>query len=109
LFVSEKENIMSDVATQARSIAAVCGDAVVGSVLRRLAELESGRYDLAIEQVRKELAPFESRFGRDSMAAWEAWQCGDLGDDADQMEWMALTENLQLLLNKKAELAASFN
>ena len=48
---------MSDVATQARSLAAVCGDALVGSVLRRLAEIELGRIDLAIERVRKELAP----------------------------------------------------
>lgn len=99
---------MSDVATQARSLAAVCGDALVGSVLRRLAEIELGRIDLAIERVRKELAPFESRFGRESLATWEAWQSGDLGDDADLMEWMALTENFQLLLKKKAELVASF-
>ncbi|TAN49546.1 MAG: hypothetical protein EPN21_11575 [Methylococcaceae bacterium] len=99
---------MPDVATQARSIAAVCGDALVGSVLRRLAELELGRLDLAIERARKELVPFESRFGRDSMATWEAWQSGDLGDDADLMEWMALTENFRLLLGKKAQLAASF-
>lgn len=96
---------MSDVATQAKRIAAVCGDVVVGSVLRHLTELELGRYELAIEQTRRELAPFESRFGRESLAAWEAWQRGELGDDAEVMEWMALTENLRLLLDKKAALA----
>jgi len=97
---------MSNIALRAQGIAGVCGEELVESVLRRLAELEIGRYDLAIDAARRELAPFESRFARDSISAWESWQRGELGDDAEVMEWMALTDNLRLLLEKRAVLAA---
>ena len=87
---------MSNVANQAEGTAAVRGEERVSSTPRHLAELELGRYDRAIEEIRRELGPFESRFDRESLSAREAWQEGELGDDAEVMEWMALTENLRL-------------
>lgn len=101
---------MLDIATQAQNIAKICGDALIRAMLNRLVELELGRFDLAIKQTRQELTPFETHFNKDSLATLKTWHNGnyaELADDGDLMEWMALTENLQLLLNKKAKLIAS--
>lgn len=61
--------------------------------LRKLAEIESGKYALQMNRIKAELIPFENRFGKDSRTAWDEFQSGKLGDDGDIMEWMMLFEN----------------
>ncbi|MBW1701129.1 MAG: hypothetical protein JRJ11_10640 [Deltaproteobacteria bacterium] len=59
-----------------------------------IAQIERDKCLQKINQVKKELAPFEKRFKMSSEKAWIEFQNGKLGDDGDVMEWMMLYENL---------------
>lgn len=56
--------------------------------------MEASKCLLKINKVKDELAAYESRHGMSSDKAWESFTRGELGDDMDVMEWMALYENL---------------
>lgn len=47
-----------------------------------------------INDLKDEISHFEIRFCLSSEDAWQAYHRGELGDDMDIMEWMALYENL---------------
>ncbi len=50
-----------------------------------------------MEKLKEGIGAFESRFGKKSEQAWQEYQDGKLGDEADIMEWVMLIENLQSL------------
>ena len=83
--------------TRSRKIADIMGEAVVHSTLKKMAQFEMGKCLQKTEHLKKELAPFEERFGMNSQSAWAAYQSGKLGDDGDIMEWMMLFENILAL------------
>lgn len=91
-----------NIETRSRKIADIMGEAVVHSTLRKMAQIEMGKCLQKTEHLKKELAPFEQRFGMSSQDAWAAYQKGNLGDDGDIMEWMMLFENL-LALQRQQE------
>jgi hypothetical protein len=80
--------------TQVRQIMNVLGEGKVMDTLKRLKEMEESKSLLKINKIRGELAAYESRYGMSSDTAWERFNHGELGDDMDVMEWMALYENL---------------
>ncbi len=47
-----------------------------------------------INNLKDEIGLFENRFSLSSEDAWQAYHRGELGDDMNIMEWMALYENL---------------
>jgi hypothetical protein len=85
------------VETQARKAADVLGEEVVQGTISKLVQIERERCLRQIERLRQEIRVFENRFGKSSQQAWEAYQGGKLGDDADVMEWMMLIQNLHSL------------
>lgn len=85
------------VETQARKAADVLGEEVVQGTISKLVQIERERCLRQIEKLRQEIHAFEGRFGKRSQQAWEEYQEGKLGDDADLMEWMMLIENLRSL------------
>jgi hypothetical protein len=85
------------VETQARKAADVLGEEVVQGTISKLVQIERERCLRQIEKLRKELDVFEGRFGKSSQKAWQEYQDGKLGDNADVMEWMMLIENLRSL------------
>jgi hypothetical protein len=80
--------------TQVRQIMNVLGEGKVMDTLKRLKEMEASKCLLKINKVKGELVAYENRYGMSSDKAWDSFNHGGLGDDADVMEWMALYENL---------------
>lgn len=73
----------------------VLGENRVRSALETVRDVEAGRRLLKIQRLRRELCEFEEKFEMESAEAWKRFNDGELGDDMDVMEWMALYENLQ--------------
>lgn len=85
------------VETQARKAADVLGEEVVQGTISKLVQIERERCLRQVERLRREIHVFEDRFGNSSQQAWEQYQGGKLGDDADVMEWMMLVQSLRSL------------
>ncbi|MFV9691677.1 MAG: hypothetical protein ACNY01_12030 [Desulfobacteria bacterium] len=83
-----------DIVTQVKELSSILGEIRIGNTLRKLAGIEAGRCLTRIERTKKELSVFEGRFQMESGTAWDEFNQGKLGDNADIMEWMALYENL---------------
>jgi len=79
---------------QIRELTDIFGELKIRNTLKKLAEIEAGRFSKKIRQVRNELLLFEERFQMTSEEAWSQFNSGKLGDDMDIMEWMGLYENL---------------
>ena len=77
-----------------QEIADVLGPERIKDTLKKLSEIEAGRRLIDIKKLKSEMSSFEKRFNMSSEDAWRAYNRGDLGDDMDIMEWMALYENL---------------
>jgi len=80
--------------TRVKKISEVLGEERVLSTLKRLIQLEADHCLYEIEQIQWELIPFEKQYSMKSETAWNEYNKGRLGDDADVMEWMAVYENL---------------
>jgi len=80
--------------TQVRQIINILGEGKVMEALKRLKQMEESKSLLKINKIKVELAAYENRFGMSSDKAWERFNSGELGDDVEVMEWMALYENL---------------
>ena len=64
--------------------------------LRKLIRLQLQKYEKQMEEVLKELEPFEKQYGIDSEECHRRFVAGELGDAADIMEWMGLYDNMLL-------------
>ncbi|MCP4113603.1 MAG: hypothetical protein GY749_50110 [Desulfobacteraceae bacterium] len=79
---------------QVKELANIFGESRIRNTLKKLAGVEAEHSLLKIQKVKKELAPFEKLYNKDSEKAWEEFNNGILGDEMDIMEWMSLYENL---------------
>ncbi len=79
---------------QILELTGILGEPRIRSTFRKLAEIEAGRCLKKIEQIKRELMPFEKHLQMSSEDAWNLFISGKLGDDMDIMEWMGLCENL---------------
>lgn len=82
---------------QIQQITAVLGETRVLETMTKLAQIEEAKCLRRIERVKTELHRYEQQFSISSDEAWKKYQAGELGDDFDVMEWMALFENLKAL------------
>lgn len=64
--------------------------------LRKLIRLHLQKYEKQMEEVLKELEPFEKQYGMSSEECHRRFVTGELGDAADIMEWMGLYDNVLL-------------
>jgi hypothetical protein len=64
--------------------------------LRKLIHLHLQKYERQLEEVQKELEPFERQYGLSSDECHRRFMAGELGDAPDIVEWMGLYDNALL-------------
>ena len=82
---------------QIEQISTILGESLVSATIAKLAQIEGEKCLCRIERLQNELTRYEKQFGMRSGEAWQKYQTGELGDNVDVMEWMALFENLTAL------------
>jgi len=81
--------------------------ALADQALRKLIRLQLQKYEKQLEEVQKELEPFEKRYGMSSDECHRRFMAGELGDDADIVEWMGLYDNALLYQERIETLRAA--
>ena len=64
--------------------------------LHKLIHLHLQKYEKQIEEIQKELEPFERQYGMSSEECHRKFRAGKLVDTADFMEWMGLYDDVLL-------------
>lgn len=93
--------------TRLQEISQLVGEPLVYETLAKLLQIEKTKCLRKIERLKNELSPYEQRFGIDSSDAWKQYRIGQLGDDMDVMEWMALVENFNAMKEYYQRILAS--
>ena len=78
--------------------------ALADQALRKLIRLHLQKYEKQLEEVRRELEPFERQYGMSSEECSRRFVAGELGDAADIVEWMGLYDNVLLYRERIATL-----
>ncbi len=74
----------------------VGAEALADQVLWKLIRLHLQKYEKQLEEVQRELEPFEKKYGISSEECHRRFMAGGLGDAADIVEWMGLYDNVLL-------------
>lgn len=69
---------------------------IAHQALQKLIHLHLQKYEKQIEEVERDLKPFERRYGMSSEDCHRKFLAGELDDIADFMEWMGLYDDMQL-------------
>ncbi len=69
---------------------------IAHQTLQKLIHLHLQKYEKQIEEVERDLKPFERRYGMSSEDCHRKFLAGELDDVADFMEWMGLYDDMQL-------------
>ncbi len=69
---------------------------IAHQALQKLIHLHLQKYEKQIEEVERDLKPFERRYGMSSEDCHRKFLAGELDDVADFMEWMGLYDDMQL-------------
>jgi len=64
--------------------------------LQKLIHLHLQKYEKQMEEMRRELEPFERQYGMRSEECHRRFVAGESGDSADIVEWMGLYDNVLL-------------
>ena len=64
--------------------------------LWKLIRLHLQKYEKQMEEMQRELKPFERQYGMSSEKCYQRFTAGELGDAADIVEWMGLYDNVLL-------------
>ena len=75
--------------------------------LRKLMYLHVQKYERELEAVRRELEPFERQYGMSSEECRRQFAKGELGDNAEVMDWMGLYDNALLYQERIETLRAA--
>ena len=70
--------------------------ALADQALRKLIHLQLQKYEKQLEEVQRELEPFEKQYSMSSEECHRRFMAGELGDDAEIVEWMGLYDNALL-------------
>ena len=70
--------------------------ALADQALLKLVRLHLQKYEKHLTEVQKELEPFEQQYGLSSEECYRRFMAGEMGDDADIVEWMGLYDNVLL-------------
>jgi hypothetical protein len=80
--------------------------ALADQAVRKLIHLQLQKYEKQWEEVQKDLEPFEKQYGMSSEEGHRRFMAGELGDDADVVEWMGLYDNALLYQERMETLRA---
>lgn len=75
-------------------------DTFLDNALRKIVEFQISQDEARLEEIHRELATFEHRFGMTSDEFWKRYQAGNMADDADLMEWNVFCKMRQRILNR---------
>jgi len=81
--------------------------ALADQALRKLIHLHLQKYEKQLEEMQKDLEPFEKQYGMSSEECHRRFMAGELGDAADIVEWMGLYENVLLYRERIETLRAA--
>ncbi len=87
---------MSALQKRVEAMQKIGAGALADQTLRKLIHLQLQKYEKQLEEVRKELEPFEKKYRMSSEECHRRFMSGELGDDADIVDWMGLYENALL-------------
>jgi hypothetical protein len=87
---------MSALQKRIEAIEKVGAEALADQALRKLIHLQLQKYQKHLEEVRRELEPFERQYGMSSEECHRRFMAGEMGDAADIMEWMGLYDDVLL-------------
>jgi hypothetical protein len=81
--------------------------ALADQALQKLIRLHVQKYEKQLEEVQRELEPFERQYSMSSEECHRRFMAGELGDAADIVEWMGLYDNVLLYRERVETLLAA--
>jgi hypothetical protein len=92
----DRRTVMNALHKRVQAMEKVGAGALADQALRKLIHLHLQKYEKQLEEVQKELEPFERKYGISSEECHQRFVAGEMGDAADIVEWMGLYDNLLL-------------
>lgn len=99
---------MSSLLEKIEAMEKVGAGALADQALRKLIHLHLQKYERQMEEMQRELEPFEKKHGMTSEECHRRFRAGKLGDTADIVEWMGLYDNV-LLYRERIETLRTVN
>jgi len=87
---------MSSLLEKIEAIEKIGAGEQVDQTLQKWIHLHLQKYEHQISEIQTELAPYEKQFGMPSEEGYKQYDAGNLGDNADVVEWMGLYDNVLL-------------
>jgi hypothetical protein len=87
---------MSALQKRVEAMQKIGAGALADQALRKLIHLQLQKYEKQLEEVQRELEPFEKQYSMSSEECHRRFMAGELGDDADIVDWMGLYDNALL-------------
>ena len=107
MVVQKRRACISALHKRVEAMEKVGAGALADQVLRKLVRLQLQKYAQHLTDARRELEPFEQRYGLSSEACHRRFMAGDMGDAADVIEWMGLYDNVLLYQERMHALQAA--
>ena len=98
---------MSALQRRVEAMEKIGAGALADQALQRLIRLQVQKYEKQLEEVQRELEPFERQYGMGSEECHRRFMAGELGDAADIVEWMGLYDNVLLYRERIETLRAA--
>lgn len=95
---------MSALQKRVEAMQKIGAGALADQALRKLIHLQMQKYEKQLEEVQRELEPFEKHYSMSSEECHRRFMAGELGDDADIVDWMGLYDNALLYRERIATL-----
>ena len=92
----ERKAAMSSLLEKVEAMEKAGAGDLADQTLRKLIHLQLQKYRKQMEEIQRELAPFEKQYGMRSEECHRRFIAGELGDAADIVEWMGLYDNILL-------------
>jgi hypothetical protein len=98
---------MSALQRRVEAMEKVGAGALADQALQKLIRLQVQKYEKQLEEVQRELEPFERQYSMSSEECHRRFMAGELGDAADIVEWMGLYDNVLLYRERIETLRAA--
>jgi hypothetical protein len=98
---------MSALQRRVEAMEKVGAGALADQALQKLIRLQVQKYEKQLEEVQRELEPFERQYSMSSEECHRRFMAGELGDAADIVEWMGLYDNVLLYRERVETLLAA--
>ena len=98
---------MSALQRRVEAMEKVGAGALADQALQKLIRLQVQKYEKQLEDVQRELEPFERQYGMGSEECHRRFMAGEMGDAADIVEWMGLYDNVLLYRQRIETLRAA--